>query len=161
DSGQITQVNLRFVIGGSVIAQTQLSRARALEVLGKTNVAAIEEAAAKHKEGTRERINGELRGRALHYRRATLPAEGVQGQDNVIEREVSAGGRDQTGPGGERPGAADGAEEGPTCRQVGDSGTAAAALHASGDGRRHTQRDAVPEEIARRFVRVGDQFYFP
>ena len=69
DSGQLSGVQLRFIIGRSQVAQAPLTRAQALEVLGDKNLAVIEQAAAERKEGTQERIMGELRGRTLHFRR--------------------------------------------------------------------------------------------
>ena len=72
DSGRLSGVQLRFVIGRSQVAQAQLTRAQALEVLGDKNLAAIEQAATERKEGIQERIKGELRGRTLHFREASV-----------------------------------------------------------------------------------------
>ncbi len=160
DSGLVSRIDLRFVIGRSLVAQAQLSRADALEILGYKNLAAIEEAATARKEGTQERIKGELRGRTLQYRQATLTGAQPQSQDNSIEHESLSASKEQAGSrvGSSETASAVGERGSP--ERTGAEATDMPASPASPEARRLPQRSAVPEEIARRFLRVDNEFYF-
>ena len=163
DSGRLSGVQLRFIIGRSQIAQAPLTRAQALEVLGDKNLAVIEQAAAERKEGTQERIKGELRGRTLHFRQATLPGDRSDFQDNNIERDSLSVQRGQAQPAVESAKSVPVAEERPLPSEPIETGaTETSALPAaSPEARRQAQPRAIPEAIVHRFLRVDDEFYFP
>ena len=163
DSGRLSGVQLRFIIGRSQIAQAPLTRAQALEVLGDKNLAVIEQAAAERKEGTQECIKGELRGRTLHFRQATLPGDKPDFQDNTIERDSLSLERGQVEPAVEFVKAVPVAEERPLPSEPIETGaTETSALPAaSPEARRQAQPRAIPEAIINRFLRVDDKFYFP
>jgi putative DNA primase/helicase len=163
DSGQLSGVQLRFIIGRSQIAQAPLTREEAREVLGDKNLAVIEQAAAERKEGTQERIKGELRGRTLHFRQATLPGDKPHFQDNTIERDSLSVEREQVEPAVEFSKAVPVAEERPSPSEPIETGATdmSALPAASPEARRLAQPRAIPEAIVHRFLRVDDQFYFP
>ncbi len=163
DSGRLSGVQLRFIIGRSQIAQAPLTRAQALEVLGDKNLAVIEQAAAERKEGTQERVKGELRGRTLHFRQATLPGDKPHFQDNNIERDSLSVERGQVEPAVESAKSLPVAEEQPLSPEPIETGaTETSALPAaSPEARRQAQPHAIPEAIIHRFLRVDDEFYFP
>ena len=163
DSGQVTSVELKFIIGRTQVARGQLSRAQALEVLGYKNLGVIEEGATERKEATQERVKGELRGPTLHYRQATLPGEQSQREGNTIERESLLVER-------ERPESSGGSSESNPARRDrllpseaigGVPGHVPPPAGAPPESRRTAQSHAIPHEIAQRFVRVDNQFYFP
>lgn len=163
DSGRLRGVQLRFIIGRSQVAQAPLTRAQALEVLGDKNLAVIEQAAAERKEGTQERIKGELRGRTLHFRQATLPGDKPHIQDNSIARDSLSVEREQVEPALESAKAVPIAEEPLAPSEPIETGaTKTSALPAaSPEAGRQAQPRAVPEAIIHRFLRVDDEFYFP
>jgi putative DNA primase/helicase len=159
DAGQVVSVELKFIIGRSAIAQTHLLRAKALEVLGYTNLAVIEEGATERKEGVRERVKGELRGSTLHYRQATLLGE-EQGRENTIQPESISREVGRQHPQAERFEASTAQEVPPVSRpdnpqdsdipQEGEPVT-----------RRSANSLAIPNDVAQRFVRVENRFFFP
>ena len=163
DSGRLSGVQLRFIIGSSQIALATLTRDEAVEVLGDKNLTVIEQAAAERKDGTQERIKGELRGRKLHFRQATLPGDKPHIQENIVARDSLSLERKQDEPVLESAKAVPIAEEPLAPSEPIETGaTETSALPAaSPEARRQAQPRAIPEAIVQRFLRVDDEFYFP
>lgn len=80
ESGKVREVNVRFLNKRRELAQATLDREQALEALGLRNVQAIENSASRESEGSREQVNGVLRGRSLERREIVLPRA-----SNVVE----------------------------------------------------------------------------
>jgi hypothetical protein len=163
DSGRLNGVQLRFIIGRSQIALATLTREEAVEVLGDKNLAVIEQAAAERKEGTQERIKGELRGRTLHFRQSTLPGDKPHIQENIIARDSLSVKNEQVEPAVDSAKSVPVAEERPLPSEPTETGATdmSALPAASPEARRQAQPRAIPEAIIHRFLRVDDEFYFP
>jgi putative DNA primase/helicase len=150
NSGELEEVTVTFKNGRQDLARAKLDRDDALELLGNRNVKAIESAAGEQSAGSREQVKGELRGRRLEFRQISLTDDASRKPANTI--------------------ALDGQAKEPDVK-ASDTVTNAvkdAPTHSAGDTPRPSTNTAsagpefsVPDDIARRFLRVDNKYYFP
>lgn len=174
DAGNLGALHLRFRNDGATVGEAKLTLEEAREVLGAKNLAAIERAAkdvaGPGKEGSSESFKGELRGKNLEFRQVSLPGYSERTRENAIalngavRRSVR-----------HEPVTADDLlkNEGPIkaasiVAPLPSASVISAAVPISEDPRpdqseeqRKARANAVPDEVAQRFLHTGDKYYFP
>jgi len=142
--GGVTTVDLQFKNNRAKVAAAELTPDQARELLGAENYGGID-AAIKEGKGT---AVGQLRGRQLRFRQVTLPTFEHDREENAISLDSRAARRDeklQRGAAQSNPPVVEGRTgEGPAPQKA----------------VRKDQALAVPDDVARKFVHVGDNYYF-
>ena len=160
------RVELRFVNGGGrTIARTIPAAAEARQLVGDRSYVVRQPgatmggaAAPASVDGSGSVSRGELRGESLHFHHGTVPREGDAQAENAIRPDGDSRDtgrrrsltsvqkvRQQPTTNGKGMAKADGGDGSPE-KDVESADHAAA---------------SVPESVSRRFVQIGDRFYFP
>lgn len=170
DAGTPLSIDLRFMNGRAEIASAQLVAAEARDILGERNYRAVLDGQRAHDaataDGAKRVPERELRGRHLEFRQVLLPGYAPVAEENAIlfdSRTRSNAGQarttaDEVGRSSE-PTAPAGAAE--AAAQRADAGPESASDTEDQARLRQLRARAVPDTVAKRFLKVDDRYYFP